>query len=358
LVITLVALAATLAAQSPISTDFENLDWLGVPRAPDSACWVQPTIEAQLLAGEYPPRKQGGPVVDGDTLRMEGLKESLRLVGVDCEETFKTSAKDKQLKALAAKDWDEYLKTVLAGTTPARPPKFASPMGEAARIFAQHFFDGVTKVRVELDDLERGIDYYGRQLCHVLVEKDGKWVNFNVELVRQGLSPYFVKYGHTRRFHENFLAAEKEAQANSRGIFGKPPKLPAYPDYELRLKWWHERDRALEYLNRREKAEPTMVLLGLDREWKQALDLADQQATIAGSASTLRHVSAGFGWIALGHRSNKDFLIVGSIEKLKQSPLVGFEGDYVLVTGKVSLHEGKPQMKLEDVTSVVRVPVE
>jgi DNA/RNA endonuclease YhcR with UshA esterase domain len=114
----------------------------------------------------------------------------------------------------------------------------------------------------------------------------------------------------------------------------------------------------LEYLNRREKAEPTMVLLGLDREWKQALDLADQQATIAGSASTLRHVSAGFGWIALGHRSNKDFLIVGSIEKLKQSPLVGFEGDYVLVTGKVSLHEGKPQMKLEDVTSVVRVPVE
>lgn len=358
LFVTLLALLLTAQEQPVITTDFARIDWPGVDLAPLAPSWVLPTGDRELLAGEYAPRARGGAVVDGDTLRVEGLKESLRLVGLDCEETFKNSAKDKQLKSLAASNWDEYLKTVLAGSNPLRPPKFASPMGEAAKSFGEHFFKDVPLVRVELDDLERGIDYFGRRLSHVLVMKNEKWVHFNVEVVRQGLSPYFVKYGRTRRFHENFVAAESEARAAGRGIWGKPPCLPAYPDYGVRLKWWHERDRALERLTAREKAEPALVLLGLDREWKQATELAEQEAVVAGSAGTPFHVKSGFGWIPLGHRNNRDFLIVGDFEKLKAHALAGFQGDYVIVTGTLRLHDGRPQMKLEEVTSVVRAPVE
>ena len=57
--------------------------------------------------------------------------------------------------------------------------------------------------------------YYGRLLAYILV--DGE--NFNVELVRQGLSPYYTKYGHSDAFDAEFEAAEVSAKRQDLGIW-------------------------------------------------------------------------------------------------------------------------------------------
>ncbi|MSR75889.1 MAG: hypothetical protein EXS14_10520 [Planctomycetes bacterium] len=330
------------------AVDFAAIEWPGEALPENAVSFVKPTESAELLVGEFPPAENNRHVVDGDTLRVAGNRQSLRLVGLDTEETFK----DKGEQALAEKNWPEYIKTVTAGANPNRPPKYASPMGEAARSFAQHFFKDVKVLRVELDDIERGIDYYGRRLSHVLVQKSTGWVNFNVEVVRQGLSPYFVKYGRTFRHHAAFVAAEQEAKTNKLGIWGEPPRHAAYPDYPIRLRWWQQRDVAIQKAIALEKATPTLVLLGLDREWTQACGAEGQQVTVIGSVGKLRHAGKGLGLLPFGHRNQSDFLLVGKHSDLEKHALIALEGDIVMITGTLRLYEGRPQFKLDEGVTV------
>ena len=47
------------------------------------------TIENEgLVIGEFPLRSHD-PILDGDTVMVQGLDSSLRLIGIDTEETFK-----------------------------------------------------------------------------------------------------------------------------------------------------------------------------------------------------------------------------------------------------------------------------
>jgi endonuclease YncB( thermonuclease family) len=184
-----------------------------------------------LELGEFP---FDGPsaVIDGDTLRVKGLNASLRLLAIDTEETFK---KDSEREAFAA-GWEAYKKT-MRGASP-RPVKMATPLGEDARHFAQSFFEGVTEVRLERDHPGEIRDFYGRYLAYVFAKKGGQWVNYNVECVRAGMSPYFVKYGRSRRFHREFLEAQKEAMEAKRGIW-EPGKMQAeHPESYIALTRW------------------------------------------------------------------------------------------------------------------------
>jgi endonuclease YncB( thermonuclease family) len=184
---------------------------------------------ADVVIGEYKLDR----VVDGDTVRVKGLDSSLRLLGIDSEETFKH---DKERRAYA-KGWDSYTKAA-RGSSP-RPAKFATPLGDAAKTWAEQWFAGVDKVRLERDDPHEVEDRYRRYLAYVLAEKHGKWLNYNVEAVRAGMSPYFPKYGRSRRFDRDFIAAEAEAKAAKRGIWA--PGAEAYPDYPEREAWWTAR---------------------------------------------------------------------------------------------------------------------
>jgi len=182
-----------------------------------------------LVIGEFPLVR----VVDGDTIRVKGLDSSLRLLGIDTEETFKH---DKERRAYA-KGFAAYAKDV-RGASP-RPAKFATPLGDEAKRWAEAWFKDVATVRLERDDPHEIKDRYRRYLAYVLAEKHGKWVNYNVEAVRAGMSPYFPKYGRSRRFDRDFIAAEAEAKAAKRGIWA--PGAEAYPDYPEREAWWTAR---------------------------------------------------------------------------------------------------------------------
>lgn len=186
-----------------------------------------------IALGDFPLAEH--PVVDGDTLRLDGVCRPVRLVFLDTEELFHRE-EDRQA---SASDFSAYLLAQRAAQGGDRPLKFGTPIGEAAADFARGFFDGVPAVRLERDRPREIADAFGRPLVHVFAGKAGQLLHYNLECVRAGFSPYFTKYGASRRFHSAFLAAQEEARRAKRGIWD--PALAHYPDYPERLTWWDQR---------------------------------------------------------------------------------------------------------------------
>lgn len=204
--------------------------------------FIGPAVVAEaaqpLVLGEYELERKVG-VVDGDTIRCWKLDGGVRLLCVDTEETFKELEDRKNARL----DWDKYVTD--KKTANDLPVKYGTFMGEEAKHFAEEFFRGVKTVRLEYDSLVRKKDIYGRHLCFVFAtpSNENTEKNFCVELVREGYSPYSMKYGHSERFRKDFEKAEKEAREAKRGIWGS--RTLGYDDYETRTKWWAERGEQL-----------------------------------------------------------------------------------------------------------------
>ena len=106
--------------------------------------------------------------------------------------------------------WDEYKKK-MRGSSP-RPVKFATPLGEDAKAWAQSFFEGVDKVKLERDHPGEIRDYYGRYLAYVGEGTRGAqlWVRDLTQGVSRPLSgtddaesPVFTPDGHWIIFRIN-----------------------------------------------------------------------------------------------------------------------------------------------------------
>lgn len=123
-------------------------------------------------------------VVDGDTIEIsyQGNLEKVRLLNVNTPESVH---RDKRRNVPIGKVASKYTKKRLAGKS----------------------------VILELGTPTRG--KYGRLLAYVFI--DG--VNFNVELVRQGLSPYYIKYGKSDDYDQEFRNAEQSARKEKLNIW-------------------------------------------------------------------------------------------------------------------------------------------
>ncbi len=165
-------------------------------------------------------------VLDGDTVTVciDESEQSVRLACVDTEESRPGGSKP------------------------------VTRMGAEAARAAERFFAGgsggpaVADLEFDTDDdpeacLVRHRDNYGRLLCYA--HKDGE--NFNLKLIREGLSPYFVKYGRSRVYHPWFTEAEAGAQAENRGVWD-PEANAGGPsrDYAFLLPWWAWRAHIVE----------------------------------------------------------------------------------------------------------------
>lgn len=140
-------------------------------------------------------------VVDGDTISInyQDKQEKIRLLCVDTPESVH---RDKKQNILMGKVASAYAEKRLAG-------KEIELEFEGSRI--------------------RG--NYGRLLAYVIV--DGN--NFNLELVRQGLSPYYTKYGKSEKYHQQFIDAEKSARQDKLHIWGDEELTQKY--LRLKSKW-------------------------------------------------------------------------------------------------------------------------
>ncbi|MDB5169404.1 MAG: hypothetical protein JWO41_760 [Candidatus Saccharibacteria bacterium] len=123
--------------------------------------------------------------VDGDTIvvNMNGSQETVRFIGVDTPETHKPN-------------------------TPVQC------YGPAASAFTKNYI-GTQKVRLELDPESSNRDRYNRLLRYIYLP-DGHLVN--KVLVKQGYGFYYPYFPFTKS--DEFAAAQKQAQAGNKGLWG------------------------------------------------------------------------------------------------------------------------------------------
>jgi len=237
------------------------------------------TVNAQeepLLVGEFAVKK----VVDGDTILVEGLQRSIRFLCIDTEECEKGPGAAARTARLA-RDFAEYARERVR-----RNPigTFNTPLGWAGKEFAEKWFKVGDKVRVEYDSLKRKSGYFGRVLGYVFVDVGGKWVNYNVECVRAGMSAYFEKYGGSARFADQFIAAEREARVHRRGIWSR--YAMCYPNYDERIRVWSRRGQTLtRFAAKHAKAENAVIIMDEDG-WQRLEKMLGKEVLLLGSVKS------------------------------------------------------------------------
>jgi len=110
------------------------------------------------------------------------------------------------------------------------------PMGKIASDYTEKRLTG-KYVDLEFEGPIRG--RYGRLLAYVFVEG----VNFNLELVRQGLSPYYTKYGLSQKYDQEFRKAERHARKHKLNIWGDPKLIKKY--LRLKSEWGQYRSQTV-----------------------------------------------------------------------------------------------------------------
>ncbi len=282
-----------------------------------------------LLIGEF--ALAPDPVLDGDTIEVEGLERTLRLVALDTEETIKDEGSRRQVEA----DWPGYLKA-RRGSSP-RPTKPGTPMGDEAKKFASRFFSDVDRVRLERDHPKEIRDRFDRYLAYAFVRKGGRWLNYNLEAVRAGMSPYYSKYSYSRRFHDEFAAAEKEARAAQRGIWNPDPNNRHYRDYDERKPWWDARARFVRAFEQDERGRDDFIVLthwdALGRLQKKM----GHEVTVLGQVTRVILGDRGSSRVKLG-----DVTVVFLDKDVVASTGIGrYSGEFVRVSGVVSEYRNK-----------------
>ncbi len=128
------------------------------------------------------------------------------------------------------KDKNEKVRLLCGNTSESVHPdkKQNIPMGKTASDCTKKRLKG-KYVDLEFEGPIRG--RYGRLLAYVFV--DG--VNLNLELVRQGLRPYYTKYGLSQRYDQEFREAERYARRHELNIWGDPELTQKY--LKLKSKW-------------------------------------------------------------------------------------------------------------------------
>ena len=219
-------------------------------------------------------------VVDGDTIAVEGLEKTIRMLCIDTEECEKGPGAQARSRALA-----DRFQAYARNRVRVNPlGQFNTPMGWEAKTFAEAWFPVGSTVRIEYDSLSRKSGYYGRVLGYVFVERDGKWVNYNVECVRAGMSPYFDKYGKSKRFEARFIAAEREARIHSRGIWS--PYAKAYPNYNERLVQWHCRADTLTRFEEKYGDRESAVSVLDEDDWQRLQGLVGKEVLLFSSVKS------------------------------------------------------------------------
>jgi len=301
--------------------------------------------EPGLVIGEFPLARKA--VVDGDTIKVDGLRTSLRLLAIDTEE--KPRGKDRRL---IDSDWEGYVAKKQKGAV--KPVKMSSPMGDEATRWAKEFFSGVEQVRLERDHPKEIRGRYGRYLVYVFAKKGNGWVNYNVEAVRAGMTPYFTKYGYSRRFHDEFVAAQKEARAALRGIWD--PNAKAYPDYDARLAWWNTRAELIQAFEREaQKTDDLIVLTNYD-SLARIEALEGKQVEVLGTVADIRRGDRGPTLVFLSRKMHADFpLVFFDKDVFASCGIDRHRGEFVRVRGKVNRYRNE-RTQQEQLQIVVSLP--
>lgn len=283
-------------------------------------------------------------VIDGDTVKVSinGKEESLRLACMDTEESQPGGSKP------------------------------VTEAGKAASAMAKKYFSlpggGLPQVDLEFetDDpeevcLDKHRDNYGRLLCYLF--KDGE--NYNLKLVKEGWSPYFVKYGRSRLYHEPLLQAEAEAQAHHHVIWdSKTNQGGPSRDYPTLLAWWGLRDSIVEDYRR---IGLSAGVLSVRLDYQELVKAAEAKQFVTVLCDLQEGINKWPGDGALiyaGSKFHKFNLWLPEAYSEAMIPLLrliekrytGQGRGYVYVSGKVKKYNNIPQIVVTELKQVSDLP--
>ncbi|MCK4788590.1 MAG: thermonuclease family protein [Desulfobacteraceae bacterium] len=291
-------------------------------------------------------------VVDGDTVKVEidGKEESLRLCCLDTEESRAGGSKPVTKAGKLASKWAKEYFGVNEDGFPTDP------------VTVDIEFDTSDPVQVCLRK-HRG--NYDRLLCYV--HNGGE--NYNISVVKEGWSPYFVKYGRSRLYHSEFLAAEADAQSKGVAIWNLETNAGGKKrDYDQLISWWHLRDSVVQdYRKLGIQSGAKSVRLDYDEILEAAGEenditvFCDLQSGINKWTNNGALVYAG----SPHHKFNlwipdTESTATAGILNLVEKRYAGYGRGYVYVSGQASLWPpndgGKPQIVLTDVAQLSDLP--
>ncbi|MBA2664299.1 MAG: thermonuclease family protein [Bradymonadaceae bacterium] len=333
-------------AEAPSADPATRLEAPG--QAPQKGTGAKPS-KLEPPASAQPGQLRAGAqgIVDGDTIRVVGFDNSIRLLQLDCEEVLKGDD-----LALADANWSAYV-AAQSGDDDARIATYGTPLGNEATAFARDFFDGIEEVFVEYESPKRTRDFFGRHLAYVWIKRQGDvqgWLNYNLEAVRAGMSPYYTKYGYSARYHAAFEAAEAEAQQAGRGIWAKGAR--AYPDYARRKLEWADRAQQIAAFRDGFDAHEAFIELGSDTAMATLRQRLGQRVTLFGSVA--RFSPRGRPpKLHLAHRYRENVVVVASGTYAFARDLDTRQEEFVYVDGLVTLYRGNPQIELDETSRVL-----
>lgn len=291
-------------------------------------------------------------VVDGDTIKVEinNVVESLRLICLDTEESWPGGSKPVTNAGKLASKWaKDYFGVDDQGF----------PNNE---VFVDVEFDTNDPVNL---CLEKHRGNYGRLICYVY--KGGE--NYNLKVVKEGWSPYFVKYGRARLYHKKFLQAEAQAQSENLAIWDPETNADGNRrEYSRLIPWWHLRGSVVEDYRKfgiQSGAQSVRV------DYAEILEAAGQQNAITVFCDLQGGINkwTDNGVLVYGgsphHKFNlwipdRESTEAIEIINLIEKRYAGYGRGYVYVSGQASLWPpnggGKPQMVLTDKRKLSDLP--
>ena len=289
-------------------------------------------------------------VVDGDTLRVavDEREESLRILALDTEESRAGSGKP------------------------------VTPWGLAAKKEAQRLFSPDDTVMLEFPGSEpadvcwqRYRGNYGRPLVYVRLA-DG--TDFQEHMIREGYSPYFVKYGYSvyAENHKRYIAAERDAQSGHKGIWNQAEVNGSeFRNYAALGVWWDLRARLIDEYRFFKKAHPDAALFNTRLDYAHLMKLAEQgkKATVFTSLHEISRIASEHAIINIGSMKQRFKLFIPKIDdspgneilNLLVNRYVSTDADhprrnYAYVTGPLTMYRNEPQIIVTDINQVSDMP--
>lgn len=283
-------------------------------------------------------------VVDGDTIKvfLNGKTESLRLICVDTEESYSGGSKPVTAAGKAASEMAKKY--------------FATEDGGLANVDIEFDTDDPIEIAVE-----KHRDNYGRLLCYVHKDEE----NYNLKLIAEGWSPYFVKYGRSRLYHRQMTEAESVAKAYNLVIWNPNTNanIPSR-NYANLLPWWSMRGSIVEEFR---LSEARGVAFSVKLDYPKILAASETAKSITVFCDLQGGINKWIGNNALIHAGSvyhKLDLWIPDAETDTMAPLkrlidkryAGLGRGYVYISGKVEQYKGKPQIVLKDIKQLSDFP--
>ena len=278
--------------------------------------------------------------VDGDTVRVliNNESEALRILALDTEESRAGGGKPVTPWGRKAKEHAESI------FTPGKTITLEFPGTEPVEVALEKF---------------RG--NFGRLLVYVHVDD----MDYQEHMIQQGFSPYFTKYGnaHFQSYHERYVAAERKAQANRRGVWDQVSVNGSEQrNYYVLGTWWALRAAVIDEYRCARSGGAEILDSRLDFTAIQSKAEREEEAVVFTELVAIERVGSRKAIIKIGSRAQPFKVFIPDIESPDGQELVnllderyipaGSDGrtvtrprrSYAYVAGRLKIFNGQPEI--------------